>query len=150
MKYSSIELGPENRAKKCPKCDNENIVGDHCQICGTYVVNRCQNFQEENGYPVLEECGKLVSGDARFCPHCGYKTSFGDNGFLESWQDVQTKIAYAKANNCGVEEVMFVNSFLDGKRDLEKIEAGFPPYKKEMDPDYLAPLAEIKSLPFDL
>ena len=149
MKYSSIELDPESRAKKCPKCENENIIGEHCQICGAYVVNRCMNF-ETGGYSYDGACGKLVTGDARFCPHCGYRTSFGENNFLENWQDESKKIEYAKINGCKVEGVMFVNSFLDGKRDLEKIESGFPPYKKDSDPDYLATLKEDEFAPFDL
>lgn len=87
MRYSSIELGTGNRAKECPKCNNENIIGDHCQICGALIVNRCLNFSPEGvSYSYDCDCGKLVPGDARYCPDCGNETSFLREGYLSDWE----------------------------------------------------------------
>lgn len=85
--YGKIELDAESRAKSCPVCGNENIVGDFCQVCGNIVINRCTNVTPEMlSNPWQEDCGKAAPGDARFCPYCGNQTTFGEKQYLIDWE----------------------------------------------------------------
>lgn len=83
MKYPiNIYLDNNGKALKCPVCNNENIIaeGNYCHICGTYLVNHCTN--EPDSY---EGCGRLASGNARYCIYCGAETTFFKNGILKPW-----------------------------------------------------------------
>ncbi len=78
-----------NKVKICLNCDNEetNIAGDFCQICGKPLVNKCDdrgwdNYPSDDGRP----CGKPVPSNARYCPYCGGKTTFLNDGVLEEWE----------------------------------------------------------------
>lgn len=79
MKYPLIETHQNGKVKECPICKNEetNIEGDFCQICGSYIINRCQN----------EDCpnAEVLPSNARFCPICGYSSTFFNSGFLKPW-----------------------------------------------------------------
>lgn len=95
MIYYGIELDENHRAKKCPVCENEIIVGDYCQICGTYLVNRCTGFRDEpfNRYQgpwhidFEDSCGQYLSGEARFCHVCGSTSTFYESGLLKGWKE---------------------------------------------------------------
>lgn len=79
MKYPLLETYETGKLKECPICKNEetDINGDYCQICGSYIVNRCTN----------EECNntKILPSNARFCPICGDNSVFYNVGLLKSW-----------------------------------------------------------------
>lgn len=82
MIYPGLET-ENGKVKECPVCKNEQLqLGEYCPICGTHIVNRCSN----------EHCGALQEGYARYCVHCGCKTTFYENKLLDSWQDAQNKI----------------------------------------------------------
>lgn len=92
MKYSGYELDEIGRAKICPRCENENIQGFYCQVCGTYLINKCTGISGNNGYPYngpwheIQGCGKFLSGDARFCTECGSSSTFYEQGLLIDWE----------------------------------------------------------------
>ncbi len=79
MHYNSIEIYENSKTKICPICENENtdVIGEYCQICGTHIVNRCTDKCS---------CGVLLTGEARYCNHCGEKSTFYENDFLSSWE----------------------------------------------------------------
>lgn len=93
--YIGIELDDSHRAKECPVCENEEIIGDYCQICGTYLVNRCTGFspseigQYEGPWHIefQNSCGELLSGEARFCHKCGSTSTFFESGLLKRWEN---------------------------------------------------------------
>lgn len=97
MKYSGIELDDDNKAKICPRCDNDQIYedGEYCKICGVKLVNFCEGFiRTDNDYPdgyqVIDPgCKKLLEGNARYCPYCGKPSHFLNVGFLKDWQEEQ-------------------------------------------------------------
>ncbi|HZK24080.1 MAG TPA: hypothetical protein VFC74_01695, partial [Oscillospiraceae bacterium] len=31
----------DGRPSVCPRCSNEELNGEYCKICGTYIVNKC-------------------------------------------------------------------------------------------------------------
>lgn len=79
MKYPLLETYEDGKLKECPVCHNEetNIEGDFCQICGTNLVNKC----------IYDGCSNTDSlpSNARYCPMCGYISSFLNNGLLKAW-----------------------------------------------------------------
>jgi len=87
MFYEGIEVDKQSKAVRCPVCDNEEVDdGEHCKICGTYIINKCTNgdYPDRNEYDD-DICGKLLEGNARYCPYCGAKSTFFENGLLKSW-----------------------------------------------------------------
>jgi Zn-dependent peptidase ImmA (M78 family)/rRNA maturation endonuclease Nob1 len=90
VKYRKFEVHEKtNKVKFCPTCNNEetDIEGDFCQICGKPLINRCDdrgwdNYPSDDGRP----CGKPVPSNARYCPHCGNKTTFFNDEMLKDWQ----------------------------------------------------------------
>jgi len=90
------ELNENSKAVKCPKCENEVIPkGDYCNICGTFLINRCNNEAYDiygNLYQV--DCNQLASGNSRFCTKCGSRTTFYDQGFLKPYDYDQDKHIY--------------------------------------------------------
>lgn len=99
MKYNDgYELDENGRALICPRCGNEQI-GDSpeeqfCMICGTYLVNKCTNFEGKyvRGQEIEPPCGNIVPGNARFCPSCGAETTFFTDGLLQPWEEAKKKI----------------------------------------------------------
>lgn len=83
--YNEIEVDKNSKAIKCPICGNENVLedGEYCQICGTLIINRCTNT--DNYLDHQDNCGKLLTGDARYCNYCGSKSTFLENGILQVW-----------------------------------------------------------------
>lgn len=80
MIYKKLDTDDFGKLKECPICENEetNIAGNHCQICGTYLVNNCTSDNCE--YSTTE-----LPSNARYCPICGSKSTFYRNGFLKEW-----------------------------------------------------------------
>ena len=95
MHYSGINLDELHRAIQCPRCQNEHIIGDYCQICGAYLVNKCTGFSDEPGnrysgpwhIEFQNSCGAFLDGDARFCVQCGSTSTFFESGLLKSWEE---------------------------------------------------------------
>jgi len=89
MFYEGIEVDKDSKAIVCPVCNNEDsIEGDYCSICGTYIVNKCTN----DDYPGRSEydediCGKLLTGNSRFCPYCGAESTFHRDKLLKPWDE---------------------------------------------------------------
>lgn len=79
MKYPLLDTYENGKLKECPICHNEetSIEGEFCQICGTYLVNKC----------IYDGCSNTYSlpSNARYCPMCGYASSFLNNSFLKAW-----------------------------------------------------------------
>lgn len=80
MIYKKLDTDDFGKLKECPICENEetNIAGNHCQICGTYLVNNC----------TLDNCEYSTTelpSNARYCPICGSESTFYRNGFLKEW-----------------------------------------------------------------
>lgn len=76
MIYKSIDLNELHKAAICPVCGNEetNITGDYCQICGSYIRNKCTN------------CNLDLEGNARYCTNCGSQSTFYTKNLLTDWQ----------------------------------------------------------------
>lgn len=85
MKYPLLETHKNNKLKECPICGNEEtyIEGEHCQICGTNLINRCTNTNYEHS--------DYLPTNARYCPICGYQSSFLHNGILKAWNHTKTR-----------------------------------------------------------
>ncbi|ARF66716.1 hypothetical protein B7C51_01165 [Paenibacillus larvae subsp. pulvifaciens] len=89
MKYNGFTLDENGRALRCPKCDNEEISnGEYCKICGVNIVNRCANryFDVCTGEEIIN-CSELAEGNARYCVHCGHKTTFFEKSLLDDWEN---------------------------------------------------------------
>lgn len=98
MLYPSHELDDEMRVTVCPKCENENVEGNYCIICSTFLFNICTGFNpnEDNSYYYQDGiqwhnfqhgCGIKLEGNARFCHQCGSTSSFFEDGLLKRWDE---------------------------------------------------------------
>lgn len=96
MKYSQILLNEEGCPVVCPRCENEELDGkNYCNICGLYIKNICigdyDNNFTPNGYaiPIVHYldngCKTVLSGNSRYCPDCGGKSSYFFQGLLKKW-----------------------------------------------------------------
>lgn len=101
VKYFKYELNDQGVPNKCPQCDNEEInTSGYCNICGTYLINTCIGYYENNfdnwGHHIhISEflgsgCNRILSGDSRYCPDCGGKSSYYFQGLLKNW-DIEKK-----------------------------------------------------------
>lgn len=90
MIYSKIEMDENNRPLSCPVCGNEQYIdnAEYCQICGTSIYNNCSDYNNTN-YPC--EKGIHLSGDARYCPYCGERTTFNINKLLKPYTEEQNE-----------------------------------------------------------
>jgi Zn-dependent peptidase ImmA (M78 family)/RNA polymerase subunit RPABC4/transcription elongation factor Spt4 len=96
MIYNSIQLDALHRAVVCPTCANQKPTGDHCQICGSYLVNKCTGMTVDETltvdysfwYDYSSRCNKLLGGDARYCSDCGSASTYLALGFLEHWRNM--------------------------------------------------------------
>lgn len=84
MIYKGFETYTSGKLIQCPRCQNEqtNIQGEYCQICGSYLVNRCIgdcNYIGNCSYNMI------LPTNARYCPISGNKSIFYDQGFLQDW-----------------------------------------------------------------
>lgn len=89
MKYTGIDTYENGKAKECAICHNDetDIKGDYCQICGTYLLNQCASAISNIPFTGEEECThtEILPSNARYCPYCGNKTTFLENGLLKDW-----------------------------------------------------------------
>lgn len=95
MKYPGLKVNTDGRLEEnCPICENEDIKGDFCSICGTYLVNVCSGDHKvgENQYLEKKPCIGALDGSDRFCPYCGALSTFFENGLLEDWDTAKNKI----------------------------------------------------------
>ena len=82
------EIDDNSRLLKCPICHNEEITnGEYCKICGTYLINKCINYEEDSWGNQVSGCGKIAEANARYCIYCGSKTTFYKNGLLCDYKD---------------------------------------------------------------
>jgi len=105
MHYPGVRVDELSRAISCPNCQNDDVKGDHCQICGLFLVNRCSGetddifidnvFQE----PIRDwsqqcgcESGAALDGNARYCPYCGCVTTFHGQNFFDNWKDEKERM----------------------------------------------------------
>lgn len=102
LRYNKIELDENYRAIQCPTCSNEEILGDYCHICGTYLTNRCtgfsyifsnEHYQGPWHIDFATSCGQYLDGDARFCTSCGSTSIFFESGLLKDWKEEQQEQA---------------------------------------------------------
>lgn len=97
MKYSSIELNEIGRAKTCPRCGSEHVKGQYCNVCDTYLFNKCTGIEElrENidilWHTHTEGCGEILPGYARYCHKCGSLSTFYVDDLLKPWQEEHKK-----------------------------------------------------------
>jgi len=96
MLYSGIDVDEKSKAKVCPVCGNEEVsYGDKCIICGANLINICNNtLYSDYGNPV-GTCDTLLPGNARYCPHCGGKSSYYVDGYLKDWKIEQREVSAA-------------------------------------------------------
>lgn len=86
MIYNRIAVDNQYKATRCPKCDNENILGhgEYCQICGAHLINKC-NGEWQTDERWVNGCDAILDGDSRYCPFCGQESEFYRQGFLKAW-----------------------------------------------------------------
>lgn len=82
------EIDDNSRLLECPVCHNEEILnGEYCKICGTYLINKCTNYEEDDWGNQLSGCGKIAEANAKYCVYCGSETTFYRNGLLCDYSD---------------------------------------------------------------
>ncbi len=91
--YQGVQQDQTGRAVICPRCGNEAQFpqGEYCMICGAPLYNRCARTegQTDTGYQYISEpCeqGKVLPGNARYCPFCGNVTTYFQFGILKPWE----------------------------------------------------------------
>lgn len=96
MRYPKYELDLTGYPSFCPRCGNEELdYNKYCNICGIYTRNICvgnyDNNYDQFGYMIAIEhylengCKKTLSGNSRYCPDCGGKSSYFFQGLLKNW-----------------------------------------------------------------
>lgn len=85
MKYKKYETNENGRLRRCIKCDNEELVGGYCHICGSPVENYCTDAIAYYNSP--DQCinQEPLLPNARFCPLCGSESTFNQRGILIDW-----------------------------------------------------------------
>lgn len=82
---SEIELDENKKAKKCPRCENEEILeGNYCKICGLELFNKCTQMKEDE-YGNQYYCDETCDANARYCHKCGNPTSFYTQKLLKDY-----------------------------------------------------------------
>lgn len=113
MIYEGYELDENGKALVCPRCGNEQINpnGSYCNICGTYLINECSNYSGyDRGYEDwADPCGQIADGNARYCIHCGARTTFYNQGLLKDWQEEKAEIEKAQIEDAQFEEEISEN-----------------------------------------
>lgn len=94
MKYPGIELDVQFRALECPICRNTDQAesGEFCIICGTGLVNYCSDDNPFDGCNYTDP----LPGNARFCPHCGNKSTFFARGLLKAWNHKEKETEFTE------------------------------------------------------
>lgn len=91
MFYEGADVDSKLRLIECPTCHNEQPYdeGTYCIICGSSLVNQCLNAVSKGEIEPWLECNydKVLPANARYCPCCGYKTSFFSRNLLRPWNE---------------------------------------------------------------
>lgn len=114
------ETNEFNQVVKCQRCDNEEIGSDDdfCRICGAPVFNKCEDYDEldnEGDWHTEKGCDTILESNARYCSHCGHKSSFFRNGLLSSWDKAKVEIetraqaTASKVNNANDEDLIEID-----------------------------------------
>lgn len=90
--YSSIKLNDSGKAMECPQCHaSQEEKGEFCDICGTYLINRCTGHPEKgfnyNDFGEPCEEGKILGGRSRYCRFCGCMSTFYQQGILLEYKE---------------------------------------------------------------
>jgi len=101
MVYKSIRTTSKGKALVCPHCDNEELDGgDFCKVCGSEVVNRCADMcDDSDGRVISRNCQSILTGNARYCPHCGNESAFYQKGWLLDWRSENLRKALQNINS---------------------------------------------------
>ncbi len=88
VKRKEIPIDENNRFLYCPRCAFNDFEDDavHCTQCGEHLFNRCLNV-DPDGFNTISSCGKIASGNDRYCRLCGSETYLMSKGYLSSWID---------------------------------------------------------------
>ncbi|MEF2919624.1 MAG: hypothetical protein U0O22_04045 [Acutalibacteraceae bacterium] len=90
MVYDSIEVDANGKAIRCPVCDNEDLsYGDYCNACGAYVINKCTSNESDPDSICIKSLRNPLTGNARYCPYCGSRSTFLNLGYLKDWQSIK-------------------------------------------------------------
>ena len=79
----------------CPICGNQEIKGSFCNICGTFLVNKCSGWHKSGSPNILnfdKSCEIVLDGNDRYCPQCGAESTFLYNGILQEWNSFNQQI----------------------------------------------------------
>lgn len=90
---------------ECPRCENYDIQSEdnYCKICGLSLKNECTS------------CGMELDSSARYCTHCGCKTTYFQSGILEDWKSATDVI---KRNNSEIDKFEPVFQTMASAEDL--------------------------------
>lgn len=121
MKYSGIQTDENLRFIKCPVCGNDEFSeeAEFCRICGSAIINYCQDLYDEHGYRISTGCGKPNPGNARFCEYCGNPTLLYK--FLTPWEDEKTHAEKYGSNNNSDNTNSQVQDFSSSTEDQDNL-----------------------------
>lgn len=128
MKYKEYETDSESgRLKSCMSCDNEDVLGDYCHICGKPVVNYCANATYECPEDFYAQCQERnpLPGNARFCHHCGSQSTFLNAGLLEDYKTEKASLEFMDIPE-GIDETIPLNDTTQNTRPPESNQMFIP------------------------
>lgn len=69
----------------CPNCGHQQPKSAECEKCGNvfskyYEIEKKKKQEAESGLAECKACGKKISKNAKFCPHCGELSPTRDSG----------------------------------------------------------------------
>ena len=116
MRYPAIPVNEYGKALICPHCENEDAApGNFCIICGSDVVNRCNDSPNRNVPSVtIKGCQSPLQGNARYCFKCGNESTFYQKRWLPDWRSQNTKKAIRNASAGGVVDLADVKKSKEG------------------------------------
>ena len=88
MVYPKHETDENGRLKKCIRCQNEELHGAFCHICGSIVDNHCHYAHSDDNYDEHHtHCTHTepLPSNSRFCHICGGISTFSTHEVLEHW-----------------------------------------------------------------
>lgn len=83
MNYKEHKINDQGFVKVCIRCENQEIIGDYCHICGAPARNYCTDISLP--FPSCTRSEPLP-GNARYCPDCGTESLFYQKGLLIDWE----------------------------------------------------------------